>query len=130
MVDAVAVALAGWAGARLLSVLHHALTWASVLNCLMRIMLPDRPTPNVLGIDEFALRKVIWSRPEGVLQVVQGVAGLGDLRGGRGYLPPSMTQIHGGSMPVQRVVSPATQQEVDSSGFVIATSASGELWTV
>ncbi|MFI8101294.1 ISL3 family transposase [Streptomyces sp. NPDC086023] len=57
MVDAVAVALAGSAGARLLSVLHHALTWASVLNCLMRITLPDRPAPRVLGIDEFALRK-------------------------------------------------------------------------
>ncbi|MFD9418784.1 ISL3 family transposase [Streptomyces goshikiensis] len=57
VVDAVAVALAGPAGARLLSVLHHALTWASVLNCLMRITLPDRPTPRVLGIDEFALRR-------------------------------------------------------------------------
>ncbi|MFD3557019.1 transposase [Streptomyces goshikiensis] len=57
VVDAVAVALAGPAGARLLSVLHHAPTWASVLNCLMRITLPDRPTPRVLGIDKFALRK-------------------------------------------------------------------------
>ncbi|MFE9223025.1 hypothetical protein ACFYN3_43200 [Streptomyces lavendulae] len=57
MVDGVAVALAGSAGARLLSVLHHDLTWASVLNCLMRITLPDRPTPQMLGIDEFALRR-------------------------------------------------------------------------
>ncbi|MFD5513660.1 ISL3 family transposase [Streptomyces sp. NPDC127051] len=57
VVDAVAVALAGSAGARLLNVLHHALTWASVLNCLMRITVPDRPTPRVLGIDEFALRR-------------------------------------------------------------------------
>ncbi|MFE3997079.1 transposase [Streptomyces goshikiensis] len=57
VVDAVAVALAGPAGARLLSVLHHTLTWASVLNCLMRIALPARPAPQVLGIDEFALRK-------------------------------------------------------------------------
>ncbi|MFG3225148.1 ISL3 family transposase [Kitasatospora sp. NPDC048194] len=57
VVDAVAVALAGSAGARLLGVLHHALTWASVLNCLMRISLPARVVPRVLGIDEFALRR-------------------------------------------------------------------------
>ncbi|MEU2874541.1 tyrosine-type recombinase/integrase [Streptomyces olivoreticuli] len=87
------------------------MTWASVLNCLLRIPLPAPSVPQVLSIDEFALRRVIWSRPEGVLQVVQGVVGLGDLCGGRGYLPPSMTQIHGGSMLVQRVVSPVTQQE-------------------
>ncbi len=57
VVDAVAVALAGSAGARLLGVLHHVLSWATVLNCLMRITLPARPTPQVLGIDEFALRR-------------------------------------------------------------------------
>ncbi|WP_331773157.1 ISL3 family transposase (plasmid) [Embleya sp. NBC_00888] len=57
IVDAVAVALVGSAGARLLGVLHHVLSWASVLNCLMRITVPDRPTPRVLGIDEFALRR-------------------------------------------------------------------------
>ncbi|MDH6711082.1 hypothetical protein P3T27_007834 [Kitasatospora sp. MAA19] len=57
VVDAVAVALAGSAGAHLLGVLHHMLSWASVLNCLMRITLPARPAPRVLGIDEFALCK-------------------------------------------------------------------------
>ncbi|MBV2156784.1 ISL3 family transposase [Kitasatospora sp. SUK 42] len=57
VVDAVAVALAGSAGARLLGVLHHVLSWACVLNCLMRIALPARPAPQVLGIDEFALRR-------------------------------------------------------------------------
>nr|WP_232248027.1 ISL3 family transposase [Streptacidiphilus rugosus] len=57
VVDAVAIALAGSAGARLLSVLHHVLSWACVLNCLMRITLPARPAPRVLGIDEFALRR-------------------------------------------------------------------------
>ncbi|MCY0950606.1 ISL3 family transposase [Streptomyces sp. H27-S2] len=57
VVDAVAVALAGSAGARLLGVLHSTLTWASVLNCLMRISVPDRPVPRVVGIDEFALRR-------------------------------------------------------------------------
>ncbi|WTO24831.1 ISL3 family transposase [Streptomyces virginiae] len=57
VVEAVSVALAGSAGARLLRVLHHALSGATVLNCLMRIALPDRPVPRVAGIDEFALLK-------------------------------------------------------------------------
>ncbi|MER5601667.1 ISL3 family transposase [Streptomyces sp. NPDC002265] len=57
VVDAVAVALAGSAGARMLGVLHQVLSWACVLNCLMRITLPARPVPRVLGIDEFALRR-------------------------------------------------------------------------
>lgn len=57
VVAAVAVALAGSAGARLLSFLHHALTWATVLNCLMRVTVPERTVPKVIGIDEFALRK-------------------------------------------------------------------------
>ncbi|MCZ9350974.1 hypothetical protein NGM36_14375 [Streptomyces mutabilis] len=48
-VEAVAVALAGSAGARLLAVLHQTLSWATVLNCLMRIALPDRPPPVVAG---------------------------------------------------------------------------------
>jgi transposase len=57
-VDAVAVALAGSAGARLLAAgLHLALSWATMLNCLMRIPAPVRPVPRVLGIDEFALLK-------------------------------------------------------------------------
>lgn len=56
VVDAVAVALAGPAGARLLGALHQVLSWACVLNCLMRIALPTRPAPRVLGIGEFALR--------------------------------------------------------------------------
>jgi transposase len=56
VVDAVAHALAGSAGARMLSVLHHAISWMSVLNVLMRIALPVRAVPEVIGIDEFALR--------------------------------------------------------------------------
>ncbi|WP_329297257.1 hypothetical protein OG410_00805 [Streptomyces sp. NBC_00659] len=55
--EAVAVALAGSAGVRVLTVLNQALSSASVLNRLMRIALPDRPTPRVAGIDEFALLK-------------------------------------------------------------------------
>jgi transposase len=57
VVDAVALALAGSAGSRLLLVLHQALSWMSVLNALMRIALPTRPVPEVVGIDEFATRK-------------------------------------------------------------------------
>lgn len=40
VVYTVAVALAGSAGARLLTVLHCALSWATVLTCLMRIPVP------------------------------------------------------------------------------------------
>jgi putative transposase len=36
---------------------------------------------------------VIWSRPKGVLHVVQEAVSPGGLRDGCGYLPPSMTQI-------------------------------------
>ena len=57
VVDTVALALAGSAGARLLAVLHQELSWQSVLNCLMRITLPTRVKPEVIGIDEFATRK-------------------------------------------------------------------------
>ena len=57
VVDVVALPLAGSAGSRLLAVLHQALSWMSVLNCLMRIALPARGVPEVIGIDEFATRK-------------------------------------------------------------------------
>lgn len=57
VVDAVALALAGSAGARLLAVFHQVLSWMTLLNALMRIALPARPVPEVIGIDEFALRK-------------------------------------------------------------------------
>jgi len=57
VVDAVALALAGSAGARLLAVLHQVLSWMSVLNSLMRIALPARVVPEVIGIDEFATRR-------------------------------------------------------------------------
>lgn len=57
VVDAFAVVLAGSAAARLLTVLHQTVAPATLLNCLMRITLPHRPTPLVVGIDEFALLK-------------------------------------------------------------------------
>jgi len=57
VVDAIAVALAGSAGARLLMVLHQSLSGATLLNCLMRIPEPRPAIPQVLGLDEFALLK-------------------------------------------------------------------------
>lgn len=56
VVDAVACALAGKAGARLLLHLHQVLSWATMLNYLLRVALPRQTVPRVLGIDEFALR--------------------------------------------------------------------------
>ncbi|MFE3206520.1 ISL3 family transposase [Embleya sp. NPDC059237] len=55
VVAAVACALAGKAGARLLLHLHQTVSWATVLNCLLRVPLPRQVVPRVLGIDEFAL---------------------------------------------------------------------------
>ncbi|MGW2370697.1 transposase [Streptomyces sp. NPDC001667] len=57
VVDAVACALAGKAGARLLLHLHQVLSWATMLNCLLRVPLPRQAVPRMLGIDEFALLK-------------------------------------------------------------------------
>ncbi|MGA5135453.1 transposase, partial [Streptomyces olivoreticuli] len=57
VVEAVARALAGAAGARLLLHLHQVLSWATMPGCLLRIPLPERPVPRVPGIDEFALRR-------------------------------------------------------------------------
>ncbi|MEV0442911.1 tyrosine-type recombinase/integrase [Streptomyces spectabilis] len=111
VLEAVAVALAGRSGARFVKVLHSVVSRMMLLRLVMAMPDPTWTVPKVLGVDDFARRRVIWSRPEGVLHVVQGAVRLGDLRGGGGYLPPSMTQIHGGVMLVQRVVSPLTQQE-------------------
>jgi transposase len=57
VVDAVAVALAGSAGARLLLTVHQTLSRTTLLNCLMRIPEPSAAIPRVLGLDEFALLK-------------------------------------------------------------------------
>ena len=55
VLDAVAVALAGKAGARLLVHLHQAVSWSTMLHCLMSLPDPPTPTPAVLGVDDFAL---------------------------------------------------------------------------
>jgi transposase len=55
--EAVARALAGRAGARLLAHLHQVLSCASMLTCLLGIPLPEHPVPAVIGVDDFALRR-------------------------------------------------------------------------
>jgi transposase len=57
VLGAVAVVLAGKAGARLLSVLHQAVSWTTMLSCLMARPVPGTPTPQVVGIDDFSLRR-------------------------------------------------------------------------
>ncbi len=57
VVNAVAVALAGKAGARLLLALHQVVSWATLLHGLMAVPRPRPPVPKVLGVDDFALRR-------------------------------------------------------------------------
>ncbi|MER6308683.1 transposase family protein [Streptomyces sp. NPDC001657] len=56
-VSAIAVALGGTAGARLLACLHQALSWATLLNVVMAVPDPVAATPGVLAVDDFALRR-------------------------------------------------------------------------
>jgi transposase len=55
--EALAVALAGRAGARVAGLLGYAVSWMTMLNLLMRVRLPHRPVPRVLCVDDFALRR-------------------------------------------------------------------------
>ena len=57
VVTAVAVALAGKAGARLLLHLHQVLSWATLLTVVMAVPDPPRATPKVLAVDDFAFRR-------------------------------------------------------------------------
>jgi transposase len=57
IMNAVAVALAGSAGARLLQHLHHRLSRTTLLNSLMAVPVPQPPVPQILGVDDFALRR-------------------------------------------------------------------------
>jgi transposase len=57
VVDAVAVHLAGKAAARLLLMLHQVASWATLLRCLMALPVPHLPTPRVVGVDDFSLRR-------------------------------------------------------------------------
>lgn len=53
------MALTGKAGSRLLHHLHQALSWATPLNCVMRVPDPPLPGLRVLAVDDFALRQPI-----------------------------------------------------------------------
>lgn len=56
-IGAVVRELAGRAGARLLSALAMLVSRHTALNMLMKLALPARPAPRVLGVDDFALRR-------------------------------------------------------------------------
>ncbi|WP_330334656.1 ISL3 family transposase [Streptomyces sp. NBC_00536] len=55
VVETVAVALAGSAGARLLVHLHQRVSWSTLLRCVMALPDPPAAVPQVLGVDDFAL---------------------------------------------------------------------------
>ena len=57
MVGRLAVALAGRAGARVLTGLGMAISRSTVLRVLMALPIPSAPTPAVLGVDDVALRR-------------------------------------------------------------------------
>lgn len=57
VLEAVAVALAGRAGARLSVVLGAAVSWMTMLSLLMRVPLQGLGAPEVLSVDDFALRR-------------------------------------------------------------------------
>ncbi|PJN32321.1 hypothetical protein CG747_43390 [Streptomyces sp. CB02959] len=71
---AVAVELGGRAGERLCRQLRLSAGRSKLLGLLEAPAVQER-SPRVLGVDEFAFRKVIWSHPDGVFEVVQGVVG-------------------------------------------------------
>ena len=53
----VGVAVGGQAGARLLEKLHMSTSPDTVLRTMAALPLPDRPSPKVVGVDDFAFRK-------------------------------------------------------------------------
>lgn len=57
VLEAVAVALAGRAGARLARVLGYPVSGTTLLNLVMRIPDPPAAVPRVLGVDDLALRR-------------------------------------------------------------------------
>ncbi|MGW3818695.1 ISL3 family transposase [Streptomyces sp. NPDC005046] len=57
LVQAIALALAGRAGARLAAVLHVVVSRVTLLNVLMALPDPCPPAPRVLGMDDFAIRR-------------------------------------------------------------------------
>ncbi|WP_406002372.1 hypothetical protein [Streptomyces sp. NBC_00829] len=55
LVEDIGVVLAGRGGSRMLRILNIRLSRVAVLSQLMRVPLPPRVTPRVLGVDDFAL---------------------------------------------------------------------------
>jgi transposase len=61
LLEAVAVALAGQAGARMAAMLSAPVSATTLLRLVMAVPDPPAGTPRVLGVDDFATRKVILS---------------------------------------------------------------------
>ena len=61
----IALALADRAGARLAHLFGMSAGRDTLLRLIRALPDPDRPTPRVLGVHDFAFRRVIWSRPKG-----------------------------------------------------------------
>ncbi|MFF2206009.1 ISL3 family transposase [Streptomyces sp. NPDC058145] len=57
LIQAIALALAGRAGARLAAMLHIVVSRMTLLNVLMALPDPCPPSPRVLGVDDFATRR-------------------------------------------------------------------------
>jgi hypothetical protein len=96
ILETIALALSGRAGARLTESLSIPIGANTLIRLVRKLSeQPACPTPRVLGVDDFSLKRVIYSRPKGVLDVVQPSVSPGDLRRRGGYLPPSETQNFG-----------------------------------
>jgi len=76
-VGRLAIALAGRAGARVLTELGMSISRSTVLRVLMTLPIPPAPTPTVLSVDDVALEKL--QRPLSDALVEQGLGGV--LRG-------------------------------------------------
>ncbi|GAA3834187.1 hypothetical protein GCM10022403_078820 [Streptomyces coacervatus] len=117
VMERLALALGGRAGERLAMHLFVPVSDSTLLRLIRRLELPVIGEVEVLGVDEFAFRRVIYSRPEGVLDVVQAAVSPGDLRDGGGYLRPSITRNSGrGHACSASRVADDTAGIVDSTG--------------
>lgn len=92
--EAVALALAGRAGARLAARLHQTVSAVTLVNLVMRLADPQPAVPRVLGVDDFALRSgqvygtvlvdCLTRRPVDLLPTRDGAALAGWLAGHEG----------------------------------------------